>query len=367
MGVEGPPDPRGWFDGIRGNAFLRSFLEHPSVLSKLLTVADTASELPSSLPPPAPERGAAGPRLVAASGPALDPAAYRDLFWSAPVPYVVTDPAGVIHEANAAARALLGVGQRDLAGSSLLSFVRIADQARTRAQVDRVAGGQALADCEVELEGPRTDPTVVSITLGARPERSGRRPALYWILHDITDRTRSEARTAYMAYHDRLTGLPNRALVEDFLALAIARARRSGSAVTLLCLDLDGFKAVNDRLGHAGGDDVLRQVGRRLVALSRGSDVVARFGGDEFMILLADRDQGGGGDDGPDRLADRIKEALEPPFPVGRTDVRVTASIGISSFPVDAANEADLMAAADAAMFGSKRARAATVDPRTVR
>jgi diguanylate cyclase (GGDEF)-like protein/PAS domain S-box-containing protein len=334
---------------------------------------------PISLPPD--QSGLNGRRLGRGSRPRIavpqpadgafpDPSTYWELFWFAPVCYLVTDTDGVVREANAAAEALLRVARSDLIGRSLMRFVDPLHRTELRRRLIRLARGDIGTDWEVELAlAPPAGPLVASIAIGEAHDRAGTVASLGWVLQDITDRKRFESRIAHLAYHDSLTGLPNRAMFDEFLTIALARARRAGTAVALLCLDLDGFKAVNDRLGHAAGDDVLRQVGRRLLAVSRGSDVVGRRGGDEFAVLLADLDMPDMGRDvahrgQPEQVADRIRKALRPPCVVGDGQVRVSASIGIGVFPVHAGNEADLVASADAAMYEAKRdGRRATGPP----
>src|SRR5207249_11732244 len=140
------------------------------------------------------------------------------------------------------------------------------------------------------------------------------------VMVDITERKRAEQQVTYLAYHDNLTGLPNRTMLEEALGLALARARRNGTEVAVLYLDLDDFKRINDSLGHGAGDDVLRQVAGRLQGAVRESDLVARHGGDEFLVLLDDLP--GAGDADPRRAADisrmvaeRVREALDASVP----------------------------------------------------
>jgi len=172
-------------------------------------------------------------------------------------------------------------------------------------------------------------------------------------LRDAIERQRVEDDLAYLAYHDPLTRLPNRALFADRLAHALAQAGRYGQRVALLFLDLDGFKQVNDTLGHEAGDELLREVGRRLARCTRESDTVARLSGDEFMVILPDI----GAREAAAVVARKIIEAIGARIPVkgsGR-DAMVTASIGISVYPDDGHDDAVLIRAADGAMYHSKR------------
>jgi len=171
---------------------------------------------------------------------------------------------------------------------------------------------------------------------------------------DITERRRAQEQIAFLAYHDSLTKLPNRALLDEHLALGLARARRSASAVALLYLDLDDFKAVNDSLGHAAGDELLRRIAVRLRGVVRSTDLLARQGGDEFLILLTDLD-------GDPRLraeavAKGVEAALLEPFSIADAEFEIGSSIGISIYPHDASDADTLLRHADAAMYEVKQA-----------
>jgi diguanylate cyclase (GGDEF)-like protein len=158
-----------------------------------------------------------------------------------------------------------------------------------------------------------------------------------------------------LASTDELTQLPNRRMFGEQLDLALARARRSGQAVAVLCLDLDGFKEVNDTLGHAYGDRTLVEVGNLLRASARGTDVVARVGGDEFLILLADLDV----QEAPvlaETVVERIRGLLADPLPVDAVEVRIDVCIGVAIYPTDSREADGLLAAADAAMYVGKHA-----------
>jgi diguanylate cyclase (GGDEF)-like protein/PAS domain S-box-containing protein len=184
------------------------------------------------------------------------------------------------------------------------------------------------------------------------------------VMLDMTERKQAEEKAAFLAYHDKLTGLPNRTMFEELLELAISRARRHGASVAVVYADLDDFKLVNDSLGHEAGDELLRQLAGRLKEATRETDLVARQGGDEFLLLLADLDRSSEGiasDVGDnasivaESVASRVQEALATPFDLGGTEVYISASVGMSLFPKDAPDAATLLKNADQAMYQSKR------------
>jgi len=170
------------------------------------------------------------------------------------------------------------------------------------------------------------------------------------MIEDIDHRKRQEFDLLHRAGHDSLTGLPNRSLFDDRLEQALRAARRRRGKVAVLVLDLDRFKPVNDELGHAAGDDVLRKLTGRLGTALRDSDTLARLGGDEFAILLAEQDQAGA-----QATALKLLEVMEQPFEVEGQRRPIGLSIGIAVFPTDARNPAELMLAADSAMYRAKR------------
>ncbi len=160
-------------------------------------------------------------------------------------------------------------------------------------------------------------------------------------------------RLTVLATTDELTQLPNRRMLDEQLELAFARARRHGLAVAVLAIDLDRFKDVNDTLGHAYGDRLLVEVAGCLRASARETDVVARIGGDEFLILLADLDV----QDAPvlaQTVVDRIAKVLSEPLAIDPVELRVQASIGVAIYPTDSRDAKGLLAIADAAMYAGK-------------
>jgi diguanylate cyclase (GGDEF)-like protein len=163
------------------------------------------------------------------------------------------------------------------------------------------------------------------------------------------ERTRATERVQYLAYHDPLTDLPNRTLLSDRLQQAILTARRGHTDVTLLILDLDGFKEINDALGHHAGDLVLQQLAARLRHTLRESDTVARLGGDEFAVVLPETDLEGG-----ERAARKLLRILDQPFLLDGRPVVVHGSVGVAAFPAHAASPQELLRKADGAMYTAK-------------
>ncbi|HJY76726.1 MAG TPA: EAL domain-containing protein [Burkholderiales bacterium] len=164
-------------------------------------------------------------------------------------------------------------------------------------------------------------------------------------------RLASEERLAYLAQFDSLTGLPNRGLLADRFAQMIEQARRRGLILSALFVDLDDFKSVNDTLGHAAGDELLKEAARRLSDAVRQGDTVARISGDEFALVLADLSR----QEDAALVAQKIVECLAAPFQIGGHEVLVTASVGIASYPADGHDAESLLGAADAAMYRAKQ------------
>jgi len=176
------------------------------------------------------------------------------------------------------------------------------------------------------------------------------RPATLNFFSDITARVNAEAELEFQAYHDPLTGLPNRALFADRLNLALARARRHHEPIAVLYADLDHLKRVNDTLGHTIGDLLLKQVALRFRSTVREEDTVARFGGDEFVVLLSRVKDGSVAA----RVAEKLIARMNEPMEVGGHTLRVTTSVGVSSWPTDGDDAETLLKNADNALYQSK-------------
>jgi diguanylate cyclase (GGDEF)-like protein/PAS domain S-box-containing protein len=174
----------------------------------------------------------------------------------------------------------------------------------------------------------------------------------YVLVNDITARKLVERMLEQQALSDPLTGLPNKRYFGDRLAQALAQARRQESRIALLFLDLDGFKDVNDRLGHAAGDGLLKEVAARLSACVRAADTVARLGGDEFAVLLETNRS----IDDAELVAGKLVEALHAPFALAEGEVSISCSVGIALHPVDGDDFKSLLRHADLAMYRAKQA-----------
>ncbi|MFZ6673127.1 diguanylate cyclase domain-containing protein [Undibacterium sp. Xuan67W] len=198
----------------------------------------------------------------------------------------------------------------------------------------------------------RRDGSEVAIEDSTSPihDSAGRMVGAVIVYHDITAAKAMAIKMAHLAQHDFLTNLPNRVLLTDRIAQAIGLAKRRGTQVALLFLDLDNFKHINDSLGHATGDKLLQSVAKRLVGCVRGSDTVSRQGGDEFVILLTE-EQGGAYSS---LTADKILAALAAVHSIANNELHVTTSIGISIYPADGSDAETLIKNADTAMYQAK-------------
>ena len=275
-------------------------------------------------------------------------ARFRSLVHNASDLITVVDASGTIRYKSPSVDRFLG-SSSDKLDTDYLGMVDPSDRERLRvifSDLARSEDGVATAEYRLHhadgssryvesiISSLLNDPTVRGLILNTR---------------DVTDRKTLEDELARQAFHDSLTGLSNRAVFRYRVEHGLARAARRGDAMTVLLLDLDDFKTINDSLGHDAGDELLIAVARRLLAANRSSDTVARLGGDEFAILLED----GGNEDRSAAVAERLIEALAPPFEVRGREVFVRASIGIAI--ADALDSTDdLIRNADTAMYAAK-------------
>jgi diguanylate cyclase (GGDEF)-like protein/PAS domain S-box-containing protein len=266
-----------------------------------------------------------------------------------------TDVAGKVAYLNQVAEEMTGWSRQEALGRPLAEVFKIVDAVTREPALDPLA--EAIRqDRTVGLTANciliRRDGCEAAIEDSAAPihDRKGQVTGAVIVFHDVSVALAVTQKMAHLAQHDFLTDLPNRMLLGDRIAIAIALAHRHGKQCAVLFLDLDGFKDINDVFGHPIGDQLLYAVSRRLVACVRGSDTVSRRGGDEFVVLLSEIEHG------PDAAvsAEKILSALAPPHHLGGTERHVTASIGISVFPDDGEDAETLIRCADTAMYQAK-------------
>jgi len=213
-----------------------------------------------------------------------------------------------------------------------------------------VLSGETIV--QKELVRQRRDGSPINISLTASPlrDQSGQLYGYLTIVADITERKRAEHKIEFLAYHDALTGLPNRLLVQDRFLQARAHADRDKSKVALLFLDLDNFKTINDSLGHSVGDALLQQIASRLSECVRDTDTISRQGGDEFLIVLPDLPDS----DACAPVLVKVMERLQDPFDADGHELSTSASIGIALYPDDGKDFDTLLKKADMAMYRAK-------------
>ena len=257
---------------------------------------------------------------------------------------------GVVESCNRAAGELFGYDEDEAVGQPFGSMI-----ARKGAGRDERSGTDMLQHTSnghsQEWIGYRKDGTKFSMELDLSDVQLGDRISYIACLRDISERERYTETLRHQTLHDPLTGLPNRVLFGDRVSNAIRGSARTKEPLALLVMDLDGFKLVNDTLGHQVGDELLRLVADRLVLCLREGDTVARLGGDEFGILLL----GGGDLPGVASVVWKIQAALEPAFAIAEQTIDVRASIGITQVPQHGDNIDDLLRRADLAMYDAKR------------
>lgn len=242
-------------------------------------------------------------------------------------------------------------GGRNTRWSEYLEIVHPEDRDRYLATVN--AAWEQAGACTNEYRVIRGDGRVAWLSSHGKTlaDGAGKVYRMIGVSQDITERKRQEEEARFLAYHDTLTGLPNRRLLDDRLRQATFLAQRRDARVAVMVIDLDHFKQVNDALGHRAGDAVLREAAHRIAGCVRKADTLSRHGGDEFVVVIPDLHQ-----DGDSQVvAEKILRALEPAFRVDGRDFTIGASIGISVFPTDAGDGEGVLRNADAAMYRAKQ------------
>lgn len=280
---------------------------------------------------------------------------FESAFEYAAVGMGLVTPEGRWLRVNRALCETLGYPEEELLSRTLPNITHPEDLEADLYQTDRLLSGE-LSTYRMEIRYVRKDGQTVWALLSVSAVHGEDGEVLYLILQiqDITERKALEEKLAHLAYHDPLTGLPNRTLLEERIAHAFDRTERTGSPVAILYLDLDGFKAVNDSLGHEAGDLLLVELARRIALHSRPTDTVARLGGDEFCVLMEDFR----GADEAARVAARLREHLTAPFEVRGAPVSVGVSIGIAAKEAhdEGRTARQLLCEADAEMYRKKKA-----------
>jgi diguanylate cyclase (GGDEF)-like protein/PAS domain S-box-containing protein len=288
--------------------------------------------------------------------PALPPADRRSAFSNAPMGVALATPAGVLLDANPALTALVGRSAEELYGVSVLDLIApdAVELARKAHGLLSPAGRPMRLETRLVTADDREIPVQVTASQVPRsPE--GQAAHLVLIVEDITERKALEAELVHRSLHDQLTGLPNRFLFQDRLRHALDRGHRENTPTCVLIMDLDGFKAINDELGHPMGDAVLVAFADRLRSVLRASDTAARLGGDEFSIVCENTEPADA-----EVLADRLRMSVTDPLPLHGQAVPIGISIGVGSAPGGEEPDAvydRVVREADDAMYADKTRR----------
>lgn len=267
---------------------------------------------------------------------------------------ITINETGEIQGFNPAAEEIFGYTKEEVIGrhiKTLLTETSLQDYA---ADIERYlqagkAGATGIRGCEVTAVRKNGKPFPMEISASEMVLKDQR--YFVGIVRDVTDRKLIEQQIRHMAHHDYLTGLPNRALFLDQLERSIQLARRNSYRLGILFLDIDGFKHVNDTLGHEAGDMLLKEISRRLKEIIRGSDTVARMGGDEFTFVLNDIRL----DENAALVAQKIIDALAVPVRLADHQCTIGGGIGIAFYPEHADNADSLLRLADEAMYVAKQ------------
>ncbi len=291
-------------------------------------------------------------RLQGAQAVRKSEARFRALVQNASDVIAVVDAAHRMRYLTPSVERVLGHRGPELLGRPLADLLDPAEAHRCLDLLEEAARGASAvgpADWKVRQgDGSWRNVEVTALGLLGEPDIEG----VVVTLRDVHERKSLEDRITHLAFYDPLTGLANRALLADRLAHSLAWARREGRSLSLLCLDLDHFQAVNDGLGHGAGDLVLAEVARRLQSGLRTTDTAARLGGDEFALLLEDTADAASAT----VVADRLLEALRLPITLGDGEARVSASVGIAVSQGGSEGPAEMLRNADVALYEAKQA-----------
>jgi diguanylate cyclase (GGDEF)-like protein/PAS domain S-box-containing protein len=280
----------------------------------------------------------------------------QDVLDNAAEAIITVDQRGMVESFNAAAEDLFGYRVHEVVGRGVEVLLPRRKQARRAAAVRRYLGYfvHSLLGAERELFARRKDGRLVPVSLKVSRSIIRGKPIYTGLVVDISERKAILQRLQTMAERDPLTGLVNRVLFQDRLAHAVARAERTGKFVAVLFLDLNDFKGINDTRGHHAGDELLKEVARRVSDKVREGDTVARLGGDEFTVVL----EGITSHEQVVLVTRKIIGEFARPFRLDRRELLVSASVGVAVYPFDGKDVETLVRNADTAMYRAKSAGA---------
>lgn len=258
--------------------------------------------------------------------------------------HVVLDGSGTIRWVSPASKRILGKAPEDFVGTKVWEHLDVDEETARREVLPRLITGAS----DIELRLKHRDGSKRWTLWNAAPDPMG--GLVFAAGLDISERRKAEHQIEHLAYHDALTGLPNRHLFVDRLDNALTRAQRTEETLAVLFIDIDHFKSINDSLGHTAGDVLLRTIALRLRSTLRTEDTVARLGGDEFTVLVS------GVKDPNDllRLAQKLHSTIKVPVEVASRELTVSASIGVGLYPQDGETAEQLLRNADLAMYRAK-------------
>lgn len=265
---------------------------------------------------------------------------------------------GVFSYSNAKFNEMFGYSADEIRGLDVLDTVAEVDRALVEENIRKRLSGE-VARLDYVFRGLRKNGVEIDVEVHTNAMEIGGKLALISLLMDVTERIRAEREVRALhdelreqSTHDALTGLYNRRYLEETLGRELIAAKRHGHPVSVIMGDLDHFKAVNDRYGHLGGDEVLRVFGDLMKRHARGSDIYCRYGGEEFLLVLPHMAQ-----NGATERAEQLRSAMAAaPVPYGAELIAVTASFGVATFPRDGQTGDELIAAADRALYAAKTA-----------
>jgi len=273
------------------------------------------------------------------------------VFEHSPEGLLVADAKGRVTKSNPSYQRITNLGETEIVGQPLGAVLNAGAQGEEGAAVLSLAESGEDSQWEQWCKSKSGRRYAARISVSAVRDAAGVVQQYIAIVSDITQRKLDEEKIIYQANYDQLTGLPNRTLFMDRLTRRVLEGKRAKTSVGLMFIDLDGFKAINDTLGHDAGDLLLKSTARRLEKSVREADTVARLGGDEFTVIMPLIDNF----EAAAIVASRIIKSLTEPFDLGGREGRVSASIGISLLPSQAASASQLLHNADVAMYYAKR------------